>query len=127
MVCNAQGTPSPTRISNTLLPIVLDTAMSPRPVTQPNSDQKQLYKKATISLRNYITVFSQAFRSNKALYFRLEFNILFLKRALTLFIWKGGDTDVTARSINSSAPFFLFLCSVILCTSLLVQLLSMLH
>lgn len=32
MVCNAQGKPSPTRMSNTLLPIVLETAMSPSPV-----------------------------------------------------------------------------------------------
>ena len=30
-VCRAQGSPSPIRISNTLLPIELDTAMSPRP------------------------------------------------------------------------------------------------
>ncbi|KAG7268724.1 hypothetical protein CRUP_022851 [Coryphaenoides rupestris] len=27
----AQGMPSPTRMSNTLLPMVLDTAMSPKP------------------------------------------------------------------------------------------------
>lgn len=30
-VCRAHGRPSPTRISNTLLPIELETAMSPRP------------------------------------------------------------------------------------------------
>lgn len=34
MVCSAQGTPRPTRMSNTLLPIVLDTAMSPRPAAK---------------------------------------------------------------------------------------------
>lgn len=34
MVCRAQGTPRPTRMSNTLLPMVLDTAMSPKPATK---------------------------------------------------------------------------------------------
>lgn len=31
MVCRPHGIPSPTRMSNTLLPMVLETAMSPRP------------------------------------------------------------------------------------------------
>lgn len=30
-VCSAQGRPSPIRISNTLLPIEFETAMSPKP------------------------------------------------------------------------------------------------
>lgn len=34
MVCKPHGTPRPTRMSNTLLPIVLDTAISPRPAKE---------------------------------------------------------------------------------------------
>lgn len=42
MVCKPHGTPRPTRMSKTLLPIVLDTAMSPRPAKekQPSGKNK---------------------------------------------------------------------------------------
>lgn len=61
MVCIAQGTPRPTRISNTLLPMVFDTAMSPKPATK---DQV---------LKNFknLKLFLYTLRSNKILYFQL--------------------------------------------------------
>lgn len=40
MVCKAQGTPRPTRMSNTLLPMVLETAMSPRPAAEDGGRMK---------------------------------------------------------------------------------------
>lgn len=46
MVCKPHGTPSPTRMSKTLLPTVLDTAISPRPAEK--KTKKQLFDKIKV-------------------------------------------------------------------------------
>lgn len=60
MVCKPHGTPSPTRMSKTLLPTVLDTAMSPRPAEKRN--KKQLFDK--IKVYGHYSVYWRKLKGN---------------------------------------------------------------
>lgn len=52
MVCKPHGTPRPTRMSKTLLPIVLDTAMSPRPAEKKPKTKQKTYKQTKTHTKN---------------------------------------------------------------------------
>lgn len=46
-VCSAQGRPRPTRMSNTLLPMELEMAMSPRPEVRRETLSKSVFSRET--------------------------------------------------------------------------------
>lgn len=50
-VCSAQGRPRPTRMSNTLLPMELEMAMSPRPEVRRETLSKSVFSRETKRLR----------------------------------------------------------------------------
>lgn len=50
-VCSAQGRPRPTRMSNTLLPMELEMAMSPRPEARRETLSKSVFGRETKRLR----------------------------------------------------------------------------
>lgn len=50
-VCSAQGRPRPTRMSNTLLPMELEMAMSPRPEARRETLSRSVFGRETYRLR----------------------------------------------------------------------------